>query len=110
MAARCIELFTTRVHDGAGSSKVHYLMAKQNKDKAAVHIFLLLMMASGPSMKIAKLNPVAATLNIPVNDCASFLRYAGCNIAKKGSTASASLTTPLTFPPPPKRGKKGGRA
>jgi hypothetical protein len=109
VAARCIELFTTRVQNGTDNGKIHYIMSKQNKEKAAVHILLLLMMASGSSMKISKLNPIAETLNVPVNDCASFLRYAGCSIAKKGTIVSATLTTPLIFPPPPRRGQKSAR-
>lgn len=83
-------------------------MSKANKDRCVVHILLLYMMAQ-PTMKISDLRPIAEDLKLAVNDCAQILRQAGCTITKKGIALSATLKTPLTFPPPKKAGRSKGK-
>ena len=84
-------------------------MSKQNKDKMVVHILLLFMIASGASMKIVDIGSIAKTLQVPVNDCSGFLKYAGCSISRKGINLSATLKTPLTFPRAGRRGNRNPR-
>lgn len=106
---RCLELFAiqlpARPGSDGGTATPNYVMSKQNKDKMVVHILLLFMMASGPSMKIPDIGSIADALKVPMNDCSSFLKYAGCSIARKGNNLSATLKTPLTFPKAGRRGK-----
>jgi A49-like RNA polymerase I associated factor len=110
LAERCFELFTT---GGTGpNGKAQYVMTKANKEKAVVHILLMFMLAQGKTMKIVDLKKVADELKLPVQDCATFLRYAGCKITKKerGTLISAVLTTPLEFPSMTRGGpSRGGR-
>mmetsp|Transcript_29846 Transcript_29846/g.70326 ORF Transcript_29846/g.70326 Transcript_29846/m.70326 type:complete len:453 (-) Transcript_29846:293-1651(-) len=108
---RCLELFATplpsaKVDSETGQKVPSYVMSKQNKEKMVVHILLLYMIAGGPSMKIADIGSVADSLKVPVEDCSNFLKYAGCTIARKGRTMSATLKTPLTFPKAGRRAKR----
>jgi hypothetical protein len=105
VASRWVMNFTTSVVEDDG--KVCHAMSKQNKDKCIVHALLLFMMAQGKTMKISSIKPIANDMRVPVNDCAQMLRLAGCTITKKGSTYSAALKTPLTFPPPKRAGGRG---
>lgn len=110
LITRCLELFGTqlpaRTNSEGGIQGPNYVMSKQNKDKMVVHILLLFMIASGSSMKIADIGSIAEALKVPLNDCISFLKYAGCSIARKGNNLSATLKTPLTFP---KAGRRANR-
>jgi hypothetical protein len=98
VAAQWIKLFTTSVSGTDGN--IGHVMSKQDKDKSVVHALLLFMMAHGVAMKIPSLKSIAEDLKVPVNDCAQMLRLAGCQVTKKGTSMSAVLKTPLTFPPP----------
>jgi hypothetical protein len=106
VAARCFDLFSIPVpkNGPAKSSKGFFVMTKVCKDKMIVHILLMFMMAQGPSMKIPRINPIAASLNIPAGQCAGLLKYAGCKVVKIGNDTSASLKTPLEFPTMGRRG------
>jgi hypothetical protein len=110
---RCLEIFATPLQvrtDSEGKKRAQqYVMSKQNKDKMVLHMLLLFMIASGPSMKISDIGSIAEVLKVPVNDCRDFLRYAGCTIARKGNNLSATLKTPLTFPKAGRRGKTNSR-
>ena len=97
VAGRCIDLFTTPLGEGTKKKK-NFVMSKQNKEKALIHILLLQMLASGPSMKLSPINPIADALKVPVKDCTQILKYAGCTVTKKGDSYSANLTTPVNFP------------
>ena len=111
--ARCLKLFATELPPRADveeeEKKPSYVMSKQNKDKMVVHILLLFMIASGASMKIVDIGSIAKTLQVPVNDCSGFLKYAGCSISRKGINLSATLKTPLTFPRAGRRGNRNPR-
>jgi hypothetical protein len=102
VVSRCLELFATELppkFDSEGGKKAPaYVMSKQNKDRMVVHILLLFMIASGSSMKIMDIRSIAETLKVPLNDCSTFLKYAGCTITREGNNLSAMLKTPLTFP------------
>lgn len=102
IASRCFESFATALpprSDTVGEKKSSgYVMTKQNRDKCVVHILLLLMITSGPAMKIADLGHVAASLQLSTNDCCSFLKYAGCTITRNSNALGAMLKTPLKFP------------
>ncbi len=106
---RCLELFAIQLparSDSEGGTKdPSYVMSKQNKDKMVVHILLLTMLATGSSMKIHNVKNVAEDLKLPLNECGSFLKYAGCTMSRNGNIVSATLKTPLTFPNAGRRGK-----
>lgn len=104
VASQWMKLFTTP--EPGQDGKINHVMSKQDKDRCIVHALLLYMMAHGHAMKIPDLKPVASDMKVPVNDCAQILRLAGCQVSKKGSSLSAALTTPLTFPKPKRSANK----
>lgn len=110
LVARCLELFATEIppkmNSEGGKKSPNYVMSKQNKDKMVVHILLLFMIAGGTSMKIANIGDIAESLKVPLADCSTFLKYAGCTVLRKGNNLSATLKVPLTFPKAGRRGKK----
>ena len=104
IANRFLELFATPTH--SGNKQLAFAMTQHDKQKCVLHVLLLCMIAQGPKMKISNITPIAEDLKYSVDDCGKLLRLAGCTITKKGSSISAALKTPLTFPPP----NRGGRA
>lgn len=105
VASRLLELFATKMQGVSG--KISHAMSKAGKDKCIVHALLLYMIAHGQSMKIGNVRLLAKDLKVPVNDCGSMLRLAGCTVTTKGQIMSAVLKTPLTFPPPTRGGPRG---
>jgi hypothetical protein len=105
VASRWLELFTTTIQNRSG--KTTHAMSKANKDKCIVHALILYMISQGPKMKIANIQHISDELKVAVADCGNMLRLAGCTITKKGVVFSASLKTPLTFPPPKQAGGNG---
>mmetsp|Transcript_3022 Transcript_3022/g.8223 ORF Transcript_3022/g.8223 Transcript_3022/m.8223 type:complete len:443 (+) Transcript_3022:122-1450(+) len=101
IATRCFDLFATELMPKNHSERKNnpgYVMTKQNRDKMVIHILLLFMLSSGPSMKIMDIGSIAEVLKVPLGDCRALLKYAGCSISRKGNKLSATLNTPLTFP------------
>ena len=58
-------------------------------------------------MKIGNVGLIADAMKVPLNDCGSMLRLAGCTVAKKGPIMHAVLKTPLVFPAPKRGGPRG---
>ena len=81
-------------------------MSKANKDSCGVHMLLLYLMAasSGQDMRVDNLRSFCEDLEMETKDAALLLRLAGCTTTAKGNKLTAFLTTPLVFPPPPRRG------
>lgn len=112
IVTRCLDLFATELMPKVDSGRKNtpsYVMTKQNGQKMVVHILLLFLMASGASMKIRDIGSIAEALKVPPGDCRVLLNYAGCSVARKGISLSATLTAPLTFPKTGSSGKRNQR-
>ena len=102
-ASRFLDLFATAMTNDGGQDG--YACTKQQNDKCLVHILLLFVMASGRSMKVGSIKPVADDVRIELSEAANLLRLAGFTVKSTGKNAmTAGLTVPLTFPPP-RRGR-----
>ena len=101
---RLFELFTTQVEGKEGGG---YSISKQQKDKLHSYILILYVIAGGKDMKVASINQLCKDMNnLDTKSASLLMREAGFLVKKSASgDVGASLSVPITFPPP-RRGKK----
>jgi hypothetical protein len=102
---RLFELFMSP-SDAVGGG---YVASNQQQSKLHAHTFILYAIASGRDMKIQSINQLCADIKLDVKVASSVVREAGFVVkrtGKVGSDIGASLTVPLTFPPPKRMKRK----
>ena len=101
---RLLELFTTEAI--GGKEHTGYIVSKQQRHKLNSHLLILYVIASGKKMKVPSINQLCKDMKLDDKEAMLVLRAAGFVVKKNGTgDIGASLSVPLTFPPP-MRGKR----
>jgi hypothetical protein len=105
IASRWLELFATSMTSEDG--KPGYVVSKAHRDKCAVHVLILYVIADGnKTMKAENIKPLSDDLKMDIKDASHLLRQAGFTVNRKAGSGKTNVTlkVPLSFP----ASKRGG--